>query len=76
MIRMNLSVKKNLFKTASELSNEVFGLSKILARRIQEVLKNLLGLPSRVAVKKPMLMGNGKKRLAFCKKFRHWKEKQ
>jgi hypothetical protein len=54
----------------------VFGWSKILARRIQEVLKNRLGLPSRVAVKKPMLRGNGKKQLAFCKKFRHWKEKQ
>jgi hypothetical protein len=46
-------------------------------RRIQEVLKNKLSLPSRIAAKKAMLTKETvKKWLVFCKKFRHWKEKQ
>jgi transposase len=54
----------------------VFGWSEISVRRIQEVLKKELGLPSRVAAKKPMLTEKMvKKRLAFCRKFKHWKEK-
>ncbi len=75
-VRMGLFVKRNPFKTARELRNEVFGWSKISVRSIQEILKNELGLPSRVATKKPMLTKKMvKKRLAFCKKFKHWREK-
>ncbi len=45
-------------------------------RRIQEILNKELGLPSRDAAKKPMLTKKMvKKRLAFCKKFKHWREK-
>jgi hypothetical protein len=67
-VRMSLFVKRNPFKTAHELHNEVFGWSGISERRIQEVLKNLLGLPSRVAATKPMLTENKiKKQLTFAK---------
>jgi hypothetical protein len=77
MIRTSLFVQRNPFKTAHELHNNIFGLSNILVRRIQDVLKNKLGLPSWVAKKKPMLTEKMvKKRLALYKKFRHWKEKQ
>jgi hypothetical protein len=66
-----------LFKTACELFNEVFGWSKISVRRIQEILKDKLGISSRVAAKKLMLTKKMvKKRLPFCKQFCHWKKKQ
>jgi hypothetical protein len=75
-IRMSLFVKRNPFKTACELRNKVFGWSVVSVRRIQEILKNELGLPSRVAAKKPMLTEKMvKKQLAFCKKFKHRREK-
>jgi hypothetical protein len=45
-----------------------------LVRRIQEVLKNELGLSSRVAMKNPMLTEQMVKNPCFFKKVRHWKE--
>jgi transposase len=71
--RLKIYVTRNPFKTARELKNEVFGWEEISVRRIQEILKDKLKLPSRAAAKKPMLTkAMVKKRLSFCKKYRHW----
>ncbi len=44
-------------------------------RSIQHVLQKELGLPSRVATKKPLLTpAMVKKRLRFCKKYVNWTE--
>lgn len=46
-------------------------------RRIQEILRDVLKLPSRSAAKKPLLTkAMKKKRLAFCKKYKDWTEEQ
>jgi hypothetical protein len=45
--------------------------------RIQEVLKDVLKLPSKSAAKKPLLTAAmKKKRLAFCHKYKGWTEEQ
>jgi hypothetical protein len=45
------------------------GFDAISVRRIQELLKKKLKMPSRAAAKKPLLTKKMvKKRLAFCKK--------
>jgi hypothetical protein len=79
MTRLSLSlfVKRNLLKTACEQYRKVSGWSKISLRRIEEILKDKLGISSRVAAKKLMLTKKMvKKRLPFCKQFCHWKKKQ
>ncbi len=55
---------------------EVPGCEKLSVRQIQLICQKRLGLPSRCASKKPLLMAKMvKKRLAFCKKYRKWTEK-
>jgi hypothetical protein len=55
---------------------EVPGCEKLSVRQIQFICQKRLGLPSRCASKKPLLMAKMvKKRLAFCKKYRKWTEK-
>ncbi len=47
--RLKIYVTRNPFKTARELKKEVFGWEEISVRRIQEILKDHLKLPSRAA---------------------------
>jgi transposase len=64
------------FKTAKEVKAEVSGWSNISVRTIQKVCQKRLCLPSRCAAKKPLLTAKMvKKRISFCKKHRHWTEK-
>ena len=63
------------FHTAKELKRMVEGWSHVSVRRIQAICQKRLGLPSRCAAKKPLLTDRMvKKRLAFCRKHRHWTE--
>ena len=49
------------------------GWDHVSVRRIQEICQKRLGLPSRSAAKKPLLTDKMvKKRLAFCRKHKHW----
>ena len=57
-----------------ELPNEFGHLSD---RRIQEIIKDKLKMPSRSAAKKLLLTKKMKqKRLAFCRKYQHWTQEQ
>jgi transposase len=74
--RLRRYVLRYPFKTARELKKEVIGWSDISVRTIQKICQRKLGLPSRCAAKKPLLTARMvKKRIAFCKKYRSWTEK-
>ena len=65
-------VNKNPFKTAKELKREVPGFQQMSVRRIQDVLRSRLDLPSRCAAKKPLLTDRmALARMRFAKKHRH-----
>lgn len=73
--RLRRHVLQHPFKSAKQLRRDVIGWQKISVRSIQHVLKKELGLPSRVAAKKPLLTpAMVKKRLRFCKKYVNWTE--
>jgi hypothetical protein len=64
------------FKTAKQLKLEVPGWTSAAVRTVQDICSKKLGLLSRSAAKKPLLLEKMiKKRLAFCKKYRAWMEK-
>ena len=58
------------FKTGKELKREVAGFQEMSMRRIQEVLRSRLALPSRAAPAKPLLTEK-MARLRFARKNRH-----
>jgi hypothetical protein len=61
---------------AKELKAEVPGCEKLSVRQIQYICQKRLGLLSCCATKKPLLKAKiVKKRLAFCKKYPNWTEK-
>ncbi len=71
--RLRQAVLKHPFKSTKELKKDVPGWDKISVRMIQHVLQKQLGLPSRVAAKKPLLtQAMVKKRLRFCLKYKNW----
>ena len=60
------------FKTGKELKREVAGFQEMSVRRIQEVLRSRLALPSRAAAAKPLLTEKmARARLRFARKNRH-----
>ncbi len=68
--RLKAYVEKYPFKSARELKNEVVVWADVSVRTIQERLQKKLGLPSRRAAKKPLLMNAMKKKqLAFARKY-------
>jgi hypothetical protein len=74
--RLRQAVLKHPFKSAKELKKDVPGWDKISVHMIQHVLQKQLGLPSRVAAKKPLLTQTMvKKRLRFCLKYKNWTER-
>lgn len=74
--RLRRYLLRHPFKTAKQLKLEVPGWSDAAVRTIQDICNKRLGLPSRSAAKKPLLTEKMiRKRLAFCKKYRSWTEK-
>ncbi len=75
--RLRRHVLQHPFKSAKQLRRDVIGWQKISVRSIQHVLQKELGLPSRVAAKKPLLTpAMVKKHLRFCKKYVNWTEEE
>lgn len=58
-------VLKHPFKTAKDLKREVPGFAAMSVRRLQEILRHRLNLPSRVAAAKPLLTEKMARRYVF-----------
>ncbi len=59
--------------SAGQLRATVPDVAVLSQRSVQRALHKDLKMPSRVAALKPLLtMKMKKKRLAFCRKYRHW----
>ena len=68
-------VQRFPFKSAKELQREVHGFKNMSVRRIQEVLRGRLGLPSRAAAEKPLLTeAMARKRQRFARRHLHLTE--
>ena len=73
--KLRSTLYANPFLTAKELKRKVKGFENVSVRTIQEICQKRLGMPSRSAAKKPLLTDKMvKKRLAFCRKHKHWKQ--
>jgi hypothetical protein len=73
--RLRRHVLRHPFKRAKQLRRDVIRWWKISVRTNQHVLQKELGLPSRVAAKKPLLtIPMVKKPLRFRKKYEKWTE--
>lgn len=73
--RLKQFISQHPFKTAKEVKQEVAGFADVHVRTIQRALRNKLSMPARRAAAKPLLTpAMVKKRLAFCRKHRHWTE--
>jgi hypothetical protein len=72
---MNRQIRKYPAMTAADLKETVPELATVAERTISHHLRNTLKLPSRSAAQKPLLKASMvKKRLAFCRKYKHWTE--
>ena len=67
------AIKENPKLTSQEIIKQNKKLCNISSRTVRRILKEKFGLISYVAVKKPLLTQDlKKKRLAFAKKYSHW----
>ena len=67
------TIEENPKLTSQEIINKNKKLCNISTRTVRRILKEKLGLNSYVAVEKPLLTQDlKKKRLAFAKKYSHW----
>lgn len=75
---MKRDIKKDPFLTAAEIKKNHPGLlDDVSIRTIQHRLQKDLGLPCRRAAKKPLITDRmRKKRLQFCRRYRHWTKEQ
>ena len=77
LYKLRQTISDTPFLSARDLKSKVAGLEGFTVRSIQRFLKDDLKLSSYRAAKKPLLTkAMKKKRLAFCKRYRHWGQKE